>query len=140
MSNQNTGNAALYHVARELSRLGWHVMPTIRNARGADLFAVSDRQLRVLPIQSKGLAKPNSVPLGLSLERLCSPWWAITINALDANPISYILTLDEVKAAAARRVNVGGTASFWLQEKAYKVTEYQEAWYRLGVPSDDLLE
>src|SRR3546814_4356073 len=57
MRHQLTGNVGLYHVARELSRRGWHVMPTVRNARGADLYAASDDEARVLPIQSKALSK-----------------------------------------------------------------------------------
>ena len=86
MRHQLTGNAGLYHVARELSRRGWHVMPTVRNARGADLYAASDDELRVLPIQSKALSKRAPVPLGGSLDRLCSRWWVITINANTAVP------------------------------------------------------
>src|SRR3546814_3956478 len=81
MRHQLTGNVGLYHVARELSRRGWHVMPTVRNARGADLYAASDDEARVLPIQSKALSKRAPVPLGGSLDRLCSHWWVVTINA-----------------------------------------------------------
>ena len=76
--HQLTGNAGLYHVARELSRRGWHVMPTVRNARGADLYAASDDETRVLSIQSKALSKRAPVPLGGSLQTLRSRWWVIT--------------------------------------------------------------
>ena len=37
-----TGNAGLNYVAWQLSRRGWHVMPTIRNARGADLIVTNE--------------------------------------------------------------------------------------------------
>src|SRR6476659_2851124 len=57
----------MYHVARELSRRGWHVMPTVRNARGSDLYAASDDESVVLRIQSKALSKKVPVPLGISL-------------------------------------------------------------------------
>lgn len=73
MSHQLTGNAGLYHVARELSRRGWHVMPTVRNAQGADLYAASADERIVIPIQSKALSKKVPVPLGGSLETLRSP-------------------------------------------------------------------
>lgn len=134
MRHQLTGNAGLYHVARELSRRGWHVMPTVRNARGADLYAASDDETRVLPIQSKALSKRAPVPLGGSLDRLCSHWWVVTINANSAAPTCYVLTLDEVKAAAHRGENAAGTVSFWLQPKSYARPEYEEAWERLGHP------
>lgn len=86
MRHQLTGNAGLYHVARELSRRGWHVMPTVRNARGADLYAASDDEGTVLSIQSKALSKRDPVPLGGSLETLRSPWWVIPSGRIQRHP------------------------------------------------------
>jgi hypothetical protein len=134
MRHQLTGNAGLYHVARELSRRGWHVMPTVRNARGADLYAASDDEERVLPIQSKALSKRAPVPLGGSLDTLRSQWWVVTINANSEAPTCFVLTLDEVKASAHRGVNDAGKISYWLQPKAYAQECYREAWDRLGSP------
>jgi hypothetical protein len=102
------------------------------------LYAASDGELRVLPIQSKALSKRSPVPLGNSLERLCSHWWVITINAGTASPICYVLTLDEVKAAAHRGENAAGTISYWLQPKSYARPIFEEAWDRLGSPEDQL--
>ena len=138
MRHQLTGNAGLYHVARELSRRGWHVMPTVRNARGADLYAASEDETRLLPIQSKALSKRDPVPLGGSLDTLRSPWWIVTIQANTATPKCFVMTLEEVKAAAHRGENAAGKVSFWLQPKAYDLPVYEEAWDRLGSPSSDL--
>lgn len=134
MRNQFTGNAGLYHVARELSRRGWHVMPTVRNARGADLYAASADETRVLPIQSKALSRRHPVPLGGSLETLKSPWWVITINANSDIPTCFVMTLEEVKAAAHRGENAGGKISYWLQPPGFDQPGYREAWDRLGNP------
>lgn len=134
MRHQLTGNAGLYHVARELSRRGWHVMPTVRNARGADLYAATDDETRLLPIQSKALSKRDPVPLGGSLDTLRSHWWIITIHANTPTPKCYVMTLDEVKAAAHRGENAVGKVSYWLQPKAYALDVYEEAWDRLGSP------
>lgn len=130
-----TGNAGLYHVARELSRRGWHVMPTVRNARGADLYAASGDERVVLPIQSKALSKKVPVPLGGTLKTLRSPWWIVTINANTALPVCYVLTLEEVRLGAHRGVNEAGKVSYWLQPKAYALPAYLEAWERLGDPA-----
>jgi hypothetical protein len=111
-------------------------MPTVRNARGADLFAVSDDERRILPIQSKALAKRNPVPLGGSLDTLRSTWWVITVNANSPSPICYVLSLSEVRGSAHRGVNASGTVSYWLQPKSYALPIYQEAWGRLGSPTD----
>jgi len=110
-------------------------MPTVRNARGADLYAASDDESRVLPIQSKALSKRHPVPLGGSLDSLRSQWWIITINANDASPTCFVLSIDEVKAAAHRGVNEAGKVSYWLQPKSYAIDEYREAWSRLGDPA-----
>jgi hypothetical protein len=109
-------------------------MPTVRNARGADLYAASEDETRVLPIQSKALSKRFAVPLGGSLENLCSKWWIITINANSDSPTCYVLTLEEVKEAASRNVHGSGKASYWLEPRSYARPEYQEAWHRLGEP------
>jgi hypothetical protein len=39
--NQLVGNIGLYYICYELSRLGWNVLPTSRNARGIDLVIYS---------------------------------------------------------------------------------------------------
>jgi hypothetical protein len=132
MKHQLTGNAGLYHVARELSRRGWHVMPTVRNARGADLYAANQDETLLLPIQSKALSKRDPVPLGGSLDTLRSPWWIITIKANSETPICFVMTLAEVKAAAHQGVSAAGKFSYWLPPKAYDLPGYREAWHRLG--------
>ena len=137
MRNQLTGNAGLYHVARELSRRGWHVMPTVRNARGADLYAATDDEARVLPIQSKALSKRVPVPLGGALENLRSRWWVITVHANTASPVCFVMTLDEVKAAAHQGISKDGKLSYWRQPKSYDVPEFKEAWDRLGSPDPE---
>jgi len=126
----------LFHVSWELARRGWHVTLTVRNARGADLYVADDAEAVIHPIQSKALAKRSPVPLGKSLAKLRSPWWALTVNALSEKPTCYIMTLDEVKAGAHRGVSSSGEESFWLQPNDFMKAEYQERWDRLGDPLD----
>jgi hypothetical protein len=135
MSNaaQITGNCALFHVAAKLSRLDWAVSMTTRNARGADMFAVNADESVVHPIQSKGLAKRNAVPLGTDLEKLRSRWWVITVGAATDEPVCYVLTLDEVKERASR--DRGRNRAFWLEAKNYMLPGFEEAWERLGDPT-----
>lgn len=133
--HQLTGNAGLYHAAWQLSRRGWHVMPTVRNAQGSDLYAASQDESIVLTIQSKALSNRNPVPLGRSLEALRSAWWIITVNANSEAPTSYVLTIDEVRQAAHHGVATANPAQFWLQPKGYDRAEFREAWDRLGSPA-----
>lgn len=106
-------------------------MPTVRNARGADLYAapVGDENA-VIAIQSKALSKRASVPLGTDLDRLRSRWWVITVGAKDDDPVCYILTLNEVKTLASR--DNGKNRAYWLEAKNYDKSEFREAWGRLA--------
>jgi hypothetical protein len=63
--HQVVGNIGMYYAAYRLSRRGWNVMPTSRNARGIDLLAYDAPAGRYLGIQVKALSKPKApVPLG----------------------------------------------------------------------------
>lgn len=149
--SQITGNVALFHIARELSRRGWHCMPTVRNARGADLYASSQNEELVLAIQSKGLSAPiketkngnyvgTTVPLGADLTKLRSSWWIITTGCnfeYGSDPVCFILQLEEVRKFAFHSPpenNKNGKPSHWLQPRFYAREEYREAWHRLGDP------
>ena len=96
-SAQSSVIAALHYAAWQLSRKGWNVMATARNAKGSDLFCVNDDESIKFGVQSKGLSKRAPVGLGTDLKNLRSEWWLITINAKQENPVCFILSLDEIK-------------------------------------------
>ncbi len=134
-SAQATGNAALHYVGWHLSRKGWNVMPTARNAKGSDLYCANDDESIIFGVQSKGLSKRGPVPLGGNLANLRSKWWIITINATSDAPTCYVLALDEVKNLCFHsdpRKSRTGAMSHWLQPKAYDQPEFKEAWHRLA--------
>lgn len=136
-NRQITGNAGLNYAAWQLSRRGWHVMPTIRNARGSDLFVTNEDETVFFGVQSKGLSKRYAVPLGLSLDNLRSDWWVITTNANSDAPICFVLHLDEVRRLATQDKNGG---KWWLEPKAYDCEAFREAWDRIGPrPANPLL-
>jgi hypothetical protein len=70
LDNQMVGNIGLYYTCYRLSRLGWNVMPTARNARGIDIVAYSQDASQKLTIQVKSLSNRSPVPLGRNLEHL----------------------------------------------------------------------
>jgi hypothetical protein len=126
---QFTGNAGVNYAAWQLSRRGWHVMPTIRNARGSDLFVTDSDGTVFLGVQSKALSKRNPVPLGKDLATLQSAWWVITIRANSDTPSCYVLRLDEVRALAGQDKNGG---AWWLDARHYDKDEFREAWDRIS--------
>src|SRR5678809_900891 len=58
------GIMGLYAVCYELSKRGWNVMPTSRNARGIDVLGYSQCGKRTITVQVKALSDPSPVPLG----------------------------------------------------------------------------
>lgn len=127
--NSMTGNAGLNYAAWQLSRRGWHVMPTIRNARGSDLIVTDVEETCFFGVQSKALSKRTAVPLGMSLGGLRSEWWIITVHANSDRPICFIMKTHEVRQLAAQDANGG---AYWLNPPAYDRDEFREAWHRIG--------
>lgn len=127
--NSMTGNAGLNFAAWQLSRRGWHVMPTVRNMRGSDLIVTDSEETQFFGVQSKALSKRHAVPLGKSLSGLCSRWWIITVHANTDEPICYVLTREEVKRLSTQDANGG---AYWLSASAYDRDEFKEAWHRIG--------
>lgn len=125
---QFTGNAGLNYIAWQLSRRGWHVTPTIRNARGSDMLVTDEDENVKFGVQSKALSKRYSVPLGLSLEALRSEWWIITVHANSDNPVCYIMRREEVQGLATRDAKHG---NHWLIAKSYDQPQFREAWHRI---------
>lgn len=149
MSNakQLIGNVGVYHVARELSRHGWNVLLTVRNARGADLYAISQSERLVVPIQVKAhSAKPNDIQLGLYPENLVTPWWVVVAFAGTSEPICYVVSLAEIMELRLRDPGVRSgkpeVERIWWFSRHYftpggdrELSDAREAWLRLGDPA-----
>ena len=130
-SNQVVGNVGLYYVSYRLSRLGWNVMPTTRNAKGIDLLIYSQDAERKFSIQVKALSRPSPVPLGTRLDNLFGDFFIICRNvALDV-PQCFVLTPAEV-CGLAHKGEKNGNVSYWLQPKAYASNEFRERCERVG--------
>lgn len=86
----------MHYVAWQLSKKGWNVMPTTRNAKGSDLYCANDAETKIFGVQSKGLTKRAPVGLGTNLGSLRSEWWIITINVKSDNPICFVMKRQEV--------------------------------------------
>ena len=131
LASQVVGNVGLYYVCYRLSRRGWNVMPTARNARGVDILIYSQDALRTHSIQVKALSKRAPVPLGGNLERLFGHFFVICRGVASDAPECFVLTPQEVRDRAHRGVKED-RVSFWLQPKDYAVDQFREAWDRIG--------
>jgi hypothetical protein len=128
---QVVGNVGMYYAAYRLSRLGWNVMPTARNARGMDLLAYNANADYYLGIQVKALSKRKPVRLGKSVDTFMGDFWIIVTNAADDNPVCFIMKRAEVRNLAARSEK-DGRVLYWLGPKRYDTEKFREAWHRIG--------
>ena len=129
MNAQIVGNVGLYFVCYQLSKRGWNVMPTTRNAKGVDIIAYDLTATHYIGVQVKALSKKSPVPLGNSLNKVIGDYWII-VNNLDALPGIFVLKPEEVISRAHRGVKEE-RVSFWLQPKSYMLPEFEARWERL---------
>src|SRR5438270_11621510 len=93
IANQQTvGNIGLFYVCYRLSRLGWNVMPTARNARGIDILIYSQDATRTQTLQVKALSRRSPVPLGGKLEGLLGDFFIVCRNVALDMPQCFVLT------------------------------------------------
>ena len=135
-NNQVVGNVGLYFVCYHLSRLGWNVMPTARNAKGIDILIYSQDANRKLTVQVKALSKSSPVPLGGKLTNLFGDFFVICRRLETSTPECFVLTPSEVRELAHKGEKDGKT-SFWLQPKQYATEAYREKWERIGHGTTD---
>ena len=131
LNPQTVGNVGLYYVCYRLSRAGWNVMPTARNARGIDLLAYSSDGKRTRTIQVKALSKRNPVPLGTSLDHLIADFVVICRHVQTDSPESFVLSPDDVRTLV-HKGEKEGRETFWLQPRAYEGPAFRDAWARIG--------
>jgi len=132
--NQVIGNMGLYYVCYQLSRLGWNVMPTARNARGVDIIAYNRDCSSFIRVQVKALSKRDPVPLGTNLNNIMGDFWII-VNNLAFTPSAFVMLPEEV-INLAHRGEKEGRISYWLQPSSYNTKLFVERWDRIGQGND----
>jgi len=132
------GNIGLFYACYRLSRIGWNVMPTTRNARGIDIIAYSPDASQFIGVQVKALSKVSPVPLGKTLDNIMADWWIIVTKAVTEQPLAFIMRPNEVRERAHRGVKED-RVSFWLQPNAYQQDQFRENWQRLAIPNNPAL-
>jgi len=128
--NQITGNIGLFYACYQLSRMGWNVMPTSRNARGIDIIAYSIDAKRLMKLQVKALKKRYPVPIGASLERIMGDFWVIVTDVIQ-EPCAFVMLPSEVMLKA-HKAGKEDRISYWLPPLAYDKDDFREKWDRIG--------
>lgn len=130
-SQQTVGNVGLFYVCYRLSRKGWNVMPTARNARGVDIVIYSQDASRTHTVQVKTLSKGSPVPLGAKLDHLFAGFVVVCRHVIREIPECFVLTPAEIRRLV-HRGEKNGKVSLWLQPRDYATDEFRERWDRIG--------
>ncbi|MGB4117712.1 MAG: hypothetical protein WBK51_14325 [Polaromonas sp.] len=130
-NNQVVGNVGLYFVCYQLSRMGWNVMPTARNAKGIDILIYSQDAAKTFTIQVKALSKSSPVPLGGKLTNLFGDFFIVCRRLETEKPECFVLTPQEAQELA-HCGEKNDIKSYWLQPKQYAVDMFREKWERIG--------
>jgi hypothetical protein len=125
------GNMGLYVVCFELSKRGWNVMPTSRNARGIDIVGYDQGGKKTITVQVKALSRSSPVPFGKD-QALCNLIAEVVIIArgVRTSPRYFIATPDEVRPLIHVGKNEKGQTSCWLQPKSYE--QFEGRWDKIG--------
>jgi hypothetical protein len=128
-----TGNVGLYFVCYKLSRMGWNVMPTARNAKGVDIIAYNSNMTRMISIQVKALSTETSVLVSNKSENITGDFWVI-VNNIEEEPQGFILFPSEVKRSLRCSKGKSGKVSRWIPKKKYE--GFKDRWDRIGYVKD----
>jgi len=127
LSKQLTGNVGLFYVCLELSKLGWNVLLTSRNAKGVDVVVYSEEAKRTRTIQVKALSGLEAVSIGKNVNSLIADFVVICRMVLEPKPEVFILTNKEAKSI----IHSQNDGSHWLEKKDYEAFRNDD-WSNIG--------
>ena len=130
-NKQRTGNVGLFYIGYKLSRLGWNVLPTIKNAKAIDMMAYNENGEKI-SIQCKGFTNTESVGRFKEKDEIIADYFIISTDVY-RKPVTYILTKDDVLRNLTKNKN-----GYWLEKSRkkddnfYMKDEFCERWDKIG--------
>lgn len=125
-SRQLVGNIGLYYVCFELSKRGWNVLPTSRNAKGVDIVIYNQSATKKPTIQVKALSSRAAV--GCSSNKVIGDYMIICRKILDDKPETFIATKEEIQKYIIQQKD----GSCWINPKDYENDLFKDKWEKIG--------
>ena len=133
-TKQRTGNMGLFYICYKLSRFGWNVLPTIKNAKAIDIIAYKENGEQPISIQTKGYTNEESVGKFRDEEDITADFYIIATHIYE-RPVTYILTKSDVKKNLTKNED-----GYWLEKSSVKGSdryylkeEFREKWEKIGM-------
>lgn len=124
-------NIGVFYACYRLSRPGWKVMPTARDAKGIDIIANSPDAAHSMGAKVRSLSNKLAVSLGTTPDKIAGDWWIIMNDAVSDTPSTFIMLPDEVREGAHREKD----HTYWLEHRDYSQERFRDAWHRLDAKS-----
>ena len=128
---QVTGNVGLFFTCYKLSRMGWNVLPTSRNARGIDILAYGKHGEKFLTIQTKGYTKKRAIGPFKAVTDVISDFYIVSLDVYRL-PSAYILSKSDVRSLLKLQKD-----RYWLEYKDYDKPDFLEKWNKIGFGFND---
>jgi hypothetical protein len=141
---QLTGNIGLFYACYQLSLHGWNALPTIRNARGADIILVKSK--KKLGIQVKALSSEADIFLGKNYDDPSVEYWVVLMNVRQIDKqMTYVIPQKDINQGVKvceqginssenliyhDVVKIDGKISYYINRKFLKNINhiYADAW------------
>ncbi len=104
----------LFYICYKLSRLGWNVLPTIKNAKAIDIIAYKENGKQPISIQTKAFTNEGAVGKFQSEGDISADFYIIATHVYE-RPVIYILTNSDVKKNLTKKSN-----GYWLEKNSIK--------------------
>lgn len=133
LQRTQTGIAAEYYVAGELSRLGYNVTFTFGNTKSIDLLIEKDDI--IIAIQVKGIQRTKSICWNLDKTKVKINIFYVLVNLHvdipSTKPDFFILTSDEALTLFKSSPKLGDKRAALDYSKLKKLKIYQNKWNKL---------
>jgi hypothetical protein len=135
-SQHHNGVRGVYLVAAEVSRLGYGVAPTARNAPGADLlvYAANSAQARSIDVKTNA-GRRSYWLMGKSARHTTSPthfYVFLNISSTEGGGEVFEYYVVPSRVVARGTVVERGSAHAWYSFELKKAKPYRDRWSLLG--------
>lgn len=133
LHRSQTGIAAEYYVAGELSRFGYNVTFTFGNTKSIDLLI--EKEDRIIAIQVKGIQRTKSLCWNLDKTKVKANIFYVLVNLHvdlpSAKPEFFILTSEEALKLFKSSPKLGDLRAALDYSKLKKLDLYQDKWNKI---------
>lgn len=134
LQRNQTGIAAEYYVAGELSRLGYNVTFTFGNTKSIDLLIEKDDT--IIAIQVKGIQRTKSICWNLDKTKVKANILYVLVNlhidTPSAKPEFFILSSNEALELFTSSPKLGDKRAYLDYKKLKNLEIYQNKWSKIS--------